>query len=182
MAIYVSLLRGINIGGHKRIKMDKLRQSFEALGFEQVRTFIQSGNVVFKAAKTSTSTLSKRIEAKILADVGFPVSVISRNAEELGSAIENNPFLKDPRIDAAKLHVTFLSAAPDPSALKKLAELTAAPDKSCCVGKELYLYLPEGVSGSELMKKPLDGVLSVVTTTRNWKTVNSLHELCQDCR
>jgi len=182
VAIYISLLRGINVGGHNRIKMDKLRQSFEALGFEQVKTFIQSGNVVFKSAKTSPSTLSRRIEAKILTDFDFSASVVSRSAEELGSAIENNPFLKEPEIDAAKLHVTFLSAVPDPSALKKLAELTVAPDKSCCIGKELYLYLPNGVSGSELMKRPLDRVLSLVTTTRNWRTVNSLHQICQDCR
>jgi len=81
MAIYISMLRGINVGGHKRIKMDQLRRSFEELAFEQVKTYIQSGNVVFKAGKISTSALSKRIEDRILKDFGFPVAVISRTSD-----------------------------------------------------------------------------------------------------
>jgi uncharacterized protein (DUF1697 family) len=182
VAIYVSLLRGINVGAHKRIKMDKLRQSFEALGFEEVKTFIQSGNVIFKTGKLSTTTLSKRIENRILDDVGFPVSVVTRTVDEMCGTIENNPFLRQRGIDLEKLHVMFLSDAPASDALKKLAELTILPDQSHCVGKEIYLYLPYGVAGSSLMKSPLDRVLSLVTTTRNWRTVNSLHKMCQDYR
>ena len=182
MAIYVSLLRGINVGGHKRIKMDKLRQSFEALGFEQVKTFIQSGNVVFKAGKLSTSALSKRIETGLLSDFGFPVSVVSRTFGELREAIENNPFVNERGVNQEKLHIMFLSDAPAPDALKKLAELTLAPDRSQCCGKEIYLYLPNGASESALMKRPLDRLLSVITTTRNWRTVNSVHQMCRDCR
>ncbi len=83
MPVYISMLRGINVGGHKRIKMDKLRASFEALGFEQVETYIQSGNAVFKTKKTSTSVLSRKIEEKILSDFGFSVSVISRSSDEM---------------------------------------------------------------------------------------------------
>lgn len=182
MAIYIAMLRGINVGGHKRIKMDQLRESFEALGFEQVKTYIQSGNVVFKAGKLSQAGLSKRIEGKILSDFGFSVSVVSRTGDEMSKTIENNPFLKERGIDQEKLHVTFLSEAPAPAALMKLQALTAAPDQSRCVGKEIYLYLPNGVSESSLMKNPLDRVLSVVTTTRNWRTVNQLSQMCQDCR
>jgi uncharacterized protein (DUF1697 family) len=100
----------------------------------------------------------------------------------MGEAIRNNPFLNQPRIDQEKLHVTFLSEAPRPSALKRLLDLAALPDQSHCFGKEIFLYLPNGVSGSSLMKTPLDRVLSVVATTRNWKTVNQLYEMCRDCR
>ena len=100
----------------------------------------------------------------------------------MSRAIANNPFLRERGIDAEKLHVTFLSEAPAASALKKLEALTAAPDQSRCLGKEVYLYLPNGVSESRLMKTPLDRLLSVVTTTRNWKTVNALHQMCLDCR
>jgi uncharacterized protein (DUF1697 family) len=182
VAVYVSMLRGINVGAHKRIKMDTLRQSFEALGFEKVKTFIQSGNVVFKTGKLSTITLSKRIEARILSDVGFPVSVVSRTVDEMCDTIENNPFVKDRGIDQEKLHVMFLSATPAPPALEKLEALTAPPDQFRCLGKEIYLYLPNGTAESKLMKSPLDRVLSVVTTTRNWRTVNSVHKMCQDCR
>src|SRR5271170_733820 len=108
MPIYISMLRGINVGGHKRIKMDQLRTSFEALGFEQVKTYIQSGNVVFKTGKVSTSRLLKRIEERILSDFGFPVSVIARTSDEMGEAIANNPFLKQRGINPERLHVTFM--------------------------------------------------------------------------
>ncbi len=182
MPIYVSMLRGINVGGHKRIKMDQLRRSFEDLGFEQVQTYIQSGNVVFKAGKLSTVKLCNKIEKQILSDFGFPVPVISRSIDEMTKTIEGNPFLSERGVDQEKLHVMFLSEAPAPAALKKLADLTAAPDQCRASGREIYFYLPNGVSQSVLMKSPVDRILSVVTTTRNWKTVNSLHQMCQDCR
>jgi uncharacterized protein (DUF1697 family) len=182
MPIYISMLRGINVGGHKRIKMDDLRKSFEALGFERVQTYIQSGNVVFKTAKLSTSALSKRIEKQILGDFGFSASVISRTADEMDKTISNNPFLKLPNIDTKTLHITFLSDAPAPAALKKLADLTVAPDQCQSLHKEIYFYLPNGVSQSVLMKAPVDRILSVVTTTRNWNTVNQLARMCAECR
>ena len=182
MPIYISMLRGINVGGHKRIKMDQLRKSFEALGFEQVKTYIQSGNVVFKAGKSSPAALSKKIEERILKDFGFPVSVMSRTADEMGEMITENPFLKQREIDPAKLHVMFLSEPPAPAALKKLAEVTVAPDQWHCSAREIYFYLPNGVSKSVLWNSPVDRILAVVTTTRNWRTVNSLQQMCQDCR
>jgi uncharacterized protein (DUF1697 family) len=182
MPIYISMLRGINVGGHKLIKMDQLRKSFEALGFEQVQTYIQSGNVVFKTGKSPTSQLSKKIEQRILSDFGFSVSVISRTADEICTAIEGNPFLKERGIDPEKLHVMFLSEAPAPPALKRLTDLTASPDQCRSFDREIYFYLPNGVSKSVLMKSPVDRILSVVTTTRNWRTVNQLHQMCQDCR
>jgi uncharacterized protein (DUF1697 family) len=182
MPTYVSMLRGINVGGNKLVKMDKLRHAVEALGFEQVKTYIQSGNVVFKGAKQSSDKVSKQIEECILKNFGFPVSVISRTLDEIAEIVENNPLLKRSSIDPEKLHVVFLSKAPSAAALKKLAEVTKLPDQSCCVGKEVYLYLPNGVSQSSLWKTPLDRVLSVNVTTRNWKTVNRLHEMCVECR
>lgn len=181
MPVYISLLRGINVGAHKRIKMDMLRASFEALGFEQVQTYIQSGNVIYNTTRLPPAVLSKRIEERILTDFGFPVSVVSRTAGEMAKAIDGNPFVKKHGIDLEKLHVMFLSDAPTAFALKQLAALTAAPDQSCCLSKEIYLYLPNGTASSSLMKSPLDRLLSVVTTTRNWRTVNALHLMCQEC-
>ena len=182
MPIYISMLRGINVGGHKRIKMDQLRRSFEALGFEQVKTYIQSGNVVFKTAKSSPAALSKKIEESILKDFGFPASVISRTADEMSKMIAENPFLKQRGIDPAKLHVMFLSEPPTPAALKELAEVTVAPDQCQCSAREIYFYLPNGVSKSVLWNSPVDRILAVVTTTRNWRTVNTLHRMCQECQ
>jgi uncharacterized protein (DUF1697 family) len=181
MPIYIAMLRGINVGGNKRIKMDDLRKSVERLGFEQVKTYIQSGNVVFKAAKTSSAGLGKKIEARIVGDFGFSASVLVRTGAELSATIAANPFLTHPGIDHEKLHVVFLSDIPATPALKKLAEFTVAPDQSKCVGKEVFLYLPNGFSASSLWKVPWEKALAVVTTTRNWKTVNAIHQMCRDC-
>lgn len=182
MAVCVAMLRGINVGGHKRIKMDQLRISFEALGFERVSTYIQSGNVVFKVAKGSPARLGKNIEERIVSDFGFSASVIVRTSAELSEIIAANPFLKQRGIDHEKLHVTFLSEIPAAPALKKLAEFTVAPDQSRCVGREIFLHLPNGFSASSLWKVPWEKALAVVTTTRNWRTVNALHQMCLDSR
>jgi|SRR6266446_5839266 len=181
MPIYISMLRGINVGGHKRVKMDQLRRSFEALGFEQVQTYIQSGNVVFKTGKSSPAALSKKIEERILKDFGFSALVISRTADEMSKMIAGNPFLKRRGIDPTRLHVMFLSEAPAAAAVKKLTEVTVAPDQCYCAAHEIYFHLPNGVSKSVLWNSPVDRILAVVTTTRNWKTVNSIHQMCQGC-
>lgn len=178
MPVCIALLRGINVGPHKRIKMERLRESFEGLGFDQVNTYIQSGNVVFKAGKTSG--LGKKIEQRLLGDFGFSVSVILRTREEMEGVIRDNPLLKEKGVDPSKLHVAFLSEAPTPAALAKVEALTLAPDRVRGLGKELYLYFPNGVSGSSLWKHPLDRALSVVTTMRNWNTVNQLGKMAQD--
>src|SRR5260370_24056588 len=121
---YVSLLRGINVAGHKIIKMEQLRKSFEALGLGDVQTYVQSGNVVFKAPKQSSEILSNKIREKIARDFGFSVSIIIQSSEEVRRAIKNNPSLKQRGIDWSKLHVTFLSTAPGNDSLKALDALT----------------------------------------------------------
>ena len=180
MPAYIAMLRGINIGPHKRIKMDRLRASFAELGFDHVQTYIQSGNVVFKAAKISTASLSQKIEQELLEDFGFSVSVILRTQEDMEKIIRGNPLLKEKGVDPSKLHVAFLSEAPTAAALAKLQALTLAPDRVRFLDKELYLYFPNGTSGSSLWKHPLDRVLSVVTTTRNWNTVNQLCAMAKE--
>jgi uncharacterized protein (DUF1697 family) len=179
--MYIAMLRGINVGPHKRIKMDRLRESFASLGFEQVQTYIQSGNVVFKGGKSSIDALCKKIENKLLADFGFPVTVILRTQGELATTIAKNPFLNERGIDLTKLHVTFLSESPQGSVMKKLEALIPLSDRSYCIGKEIYWYLPNGVSQSVLMKAPVDRILAVSTTTRNWKTTNAILQMCLDC-
>ena len=181
MPIYVALLRGINIGPHKRIKMEKLRASCEGLGFEKVRTFIQSGNVVFKAAKLTGDCISKKLAGCILTDFGFSVEVIARSKDEMVAIIDANPFVGQSGIDVKKLHVVFLSEVPAAVAVEKLVSLTTAPDKVHPAGKEIYFYFPNGVSGSSLWKHPLDRVMSVPVTMRNWNTVNALYQMAVEC-
>ena len=178
MPIYIALLRGINVGPHKRMKMEKLVASCAACGLAEAKTYIQSGNLVLRSPKISTETLSRKIEKQILADFGFAVDVICRTKDELGSIIQNNSLLQ-PRVDPGKLHVAFLSEIPAPAAVKKLQELTKPPDRVQVAGKQTYFYFPNGVSGSSLWKHPLDKALEVSATMRNWNTVNKLFAMAE---
>jgi uncharacterized protein (DUF1697 family) len=177
MPTYVAMLRGINVGGQKKIKMDRLREAFEALGFEQVKTYVQSGNVIFTAKSGSPLLLSKKVEEQILKDFGFPVSVILRTSHEMGQTIRNNPFMKEKGIDLSKLHVTFLASCPDKAVVQKLDALVAGPDQFRYSGKEVYLYCPDGYGRTKLSNNALERVLSVGATTRNWRTANELFAL-----
>ncbi len=174
---YVALLRGINLGGHKIVKMDQLRRAFQGLGFDDVKTYIQSGNVVFKGRAQAPENLVKRIERKVLRRFGFPVPVVVKTAAEIGEVIKNNPLLKEKGIDLSKLHVTFLSRAPEKGALKMLDAIAAAPDQFRCSGAAVYLYCPNGYHETRVSNNVLEKTLKVGTTTRNWKTVNQLYQM-----
>jgi len=180
MPTYIALLRGINVGPHKRTKMEKLRSACEGLGFENVTTYIQSGNIVFRAAKLSDAALAKKLGDCIARDFGFPAAVITRTQEEMGEIIANNPLLKEKNIEQSKLHVVFLSGKPTPESLHKLQALTVAPDRVRNLDREIYFYFPNGVSRSSLWKHPLDKVLTVTSTMRNWNTVNKLYEMARE--
>jgi uncharacterized protein (DUF1697 family) len=180
MPVYIAMVRGINIGPHKRMKMEKLRASCEGLGFATVKTYIQSGNVIFSATKLSSGALSKKMGECIVRDFGFSADVISRTREEMKRIIDGNPFRKERGIDTSKLHVAFLSESAPAAALKKLQELTLAPDRTHSSGKEIYFYFPNGVSGSSLWRHPLDRVLSLPVTMRNWKTVTTLYQMAME--
>ena len=182
MPVYISLLRGINVGAHKRMKMEKLRASCATLGFGQVATYIQSGNLIFKGAKLSPSAVSKKIEKQIECDFGFHADVITRTAQELKKVIDSNPLLREPGTDESKLHVVFLPGAPSAEGVKNLESLTLAPDRVRVAGSEIYFYFPNGVSGSSLWKHNLDRVLGISGTMRNWNTVNKLLEMAGKCK
>jgi len=173
----IALLRGINVGGHKIIRMDALRKSCEALGLESVQTYLQSGNVIFKAPQQSPEVLARTLERKILRSFGFPVVVILRSPEEMNRVINHNPFLKAKGTDASRLHVAFLSRAPEKAALNALEAFPAAPEQFQASGKEIYLHYPNGAGKAKLSNNALERVLSVSATTRNWNTVNKLCEM-----
>jgi len=177
LSVYVALLRGINVGGAKTVKMEKLRDTFEKLGFGGVRTYVNSGNVVFESAPTDTGVLSKKIADKISVDFGFSVRVFVRSSDELQSVVEKNPFLKEKRIDESRLHVTFLTEQPSKATLARLDSLGADPDRYSSNGREIYLYCPNGYGRSKLSNNALEKALSLTATTRNWKTVNTVASL-----
>jgi uncharacterized protein (DUF1697 family) len=174
---YLAFLRGINVGGHHRVEMARLRSAFEALGFEKVRTLIQSGNVIFNAPKTPELTLCRRVEAKLSAEFGFPIPVIVRTVDEINKVVNSNPFLKQKGVDISRLHVVFLVDLPNPDALTKFESLASASEQVRCIGRELYLYLPNGFGKTKLTPNVFHKSLSVSATSRNWNTTKKLCEL-----
>jgi uncharacterized protein (DUF1697 family) len=175
--IYISLLRGINVSGQKKIQMKDLKFLYESLNFEEVATYIQSGNVIFSSSETDASELAKRIENAINKKFGYEVFVILRSRDELEQAIENNPFIKRKDIDTSKLYVTFLKKLPADSKKDDFVRIKKDSEEYDLVRKELYLYLPEGYGRTKLTNTYIERKLKVNATTRNWRTVNKLLEM-----
>ena len=176
MATYISLLRGINVGG-KVLAMSGLRKLCEDLGFKSVQTYIQSGNVLFEASDKSTAALSKLIESQISRQFGMTVSVITLTTSELSAIIKGSPFVKEKGIDQARLHITLLFAKPTKEGLAKLAAIPAAKDRNYVKGTTIYLYCPDGYGRSKLANPQLERALGVTCTTRNWNTMKRLYEM-----
>jgi uncharacterized protein (DUF1697 family) len=178
MPTYISLLRGINLLGHKRVEMARLREMFEGMGFEQVRTYINSGNVVFKAGRSATSELSRSIEARMQSEFGFSALVISRTAQELGRAIQGNPFVKESRSAPSQVFIGFLAQAAKADAVEKLRARATKAERVHCCSKEIYAYYVGGMGKARLLTHGVvERVLGVSTTMRNWNTVSRLYEM-----
>jgi uncharacterized protein (DUF1697 family) len=172
---YVALLRGINLGARNKVAMADLRALFEALGAEDVSTYVQSGNVVFTSCAGATE-LTGRIEQRIRADLGLDVKVLVRTQSELAKVAAGNPFGGGDR-DVTKLHVTFLAEKPDRPRVRGLDQDLAAPDELRVVGREVYLHCPNGYGRSKLTNAFFEKTFGVPATTRNWRTVSKLAEL-----
>jgi uncharacterized protein (DUF1697 family) len=173
---YAALIRGINVGGRAKVKMDDLRNVFAALGHGDITTYIQSGNVVFSTAPRSAPKVAAAIEDRIREDLGLGVTVLLRTDQELGDVIAANPFLAG-GADPARLHATFLVDTPAPERLDHVAVPDSGPDEFAIVGREVYLHCPEGYGRTKLNNTLWERRLGVAATTRNWNTVVKLHEL-----
>lgn len=176
-ATYIFLIRGINVSGHKIVKMDALRKSFEKMKFDAVRTYVQSGNVVAKAPKQSNAALEAKVKKQILKDFGYDVSVIVRSAAEIDEIVRANPFLKESGLDPSFLHVTFLSSAAEAPGLASLKKILGHPDRCLCAGPHVYVYCPGGYGQTKFNNNAVEKALSRNATTRNWNTVNKLREM-----
>lgn len=178
MTICISILRGINVSGQKKILMNDLVRLYQKLGFIGIRTYIQSGNVVFKCPdKIPSSKVPGLIKEEILRQYKFEVPVIIRTSEEMNETVRNNPFLKDKDINPEKLHVTFLSGLPGKEKLAALEKIDPSRDKFIVKGKEVYLHCPVSYGETKLSNSFFEKSLGVTATTRNWKTVNKLAEM-----
>lgn len=176
---YIAILRGINVSGAKPIKMDALRNTFQKQGFENVATYIQSGNMVFTAAEKETTKLASKIAESIKTDFGFDVPVIVLSAAELQTITENNP-LNDGIKDEAFLHVTFLAEKPAAINFNDIEAKKQGEEEIVISEMAVYLFCPHGYGKTKLTNTFLESKLKVSATTRNWKTCGELLRIAEE--
>jgi uncharacterized protein (DUF1697 family) len=181
MSTLVALLRGINVGGKAIVPMAELKSLLASMGFEDVTTYIQSGNVVFRSSSGDAQSLAPAIEERIAETFGLRPTVLIRTPAELTDIAESNPFLAGGS-DPSKLHVVFLSGPPAAAAVERLDSARSPPDEFSVRGREIYLHLPNGMGRSKLTIDYFEKRLGVRATARNWKTVTKLVDLTQNRR
>ena len=172
------MLRGVNLG-KRRIKMDALRDVYESLGLENPQTYVQSGNVVFRTKERNLDRVRLRIEDAIERTFGFQSDTVLRTTAELRGAIARNPFANRRGIEPGKLLVIFLAADPGAEARKKILEIKADPEEMFLVGRELYIYYPNGQARPKLNMAQVYRALKTEWTGRNWNTVTKLLEMAE---
>ena len=171
----IALLRGINLGGRRRIAMADLRYVVEARGYGDVRTHLQSGNVVL-STDAPPAAVERDLEHAIREALRVDTRVLVRTRDELAGIVARNP-LADVADDPRRYQVNFLAEEPDPRRVDELAAQALGPERFAIDGRELYAWHPNGVQRSVLAKFVADGRLGVVATARNWSTVTRLLEL-----
>ena len=174
----IAILRGINVGGKRKILMQDLREMFTKLGFTDICTYIQSGNVVFSGIQEKDEpVLEQKIEKAILETFQFEVPVIVRSEDEWNEVVNGNPFLINTNTEIEKLYVSFLQKCPETTELEAMKKNDYSPEKYEIIGKNIFGYFPKNYSKSKLSNQLFEKKLKVTATTRNWKTVLKLQEL-----
>jgi uncharacterized protein (DUF1697 family) len=169
MPTHIALLRGINVGGKGMVAMPGLATAFEGAGATDVRTYIQSGNVVFTHRERTEAKLVDALERATADYAGFDVPVVLRTTAQMRAVVEKNPY---PHASGTTLHVMFYAAKVDAAALRALGLERFAPEEATAVGRDLYLHLPNGIGRAKL--PPVLAKLKVPGTARNWNTVTKL--------
>lgn len=176
MHTYIALLRGINVGGKNSLPMKDLKSILEILGASNVKTYIQSGNVVFQSAlKDDISSFSKRLGIEIRERHGFEPQILVIGLAEVETAMMNNPF-PEAESEPSSLHLGFLASAPENPDLEKLESLKKESERFCLIDNIFYLHAPEGVGRSKIAASS-EKLLGVPMTDRNWNTVCKLKEM-----
>ena len=179
MKTYIAILRGINVSGQKKIKMADLKSLMEELNFGNVRTYIQSGNVVFECDECPAKELEKSIEEKIAGHYGFQVPTMVKTPDELEYVLHHNPFFNDPDKDPKRFYVTFLDEVPAPELVEKLKGIDYHPEAYVLDGKNIYFFSPAAYGRAKMNNNFFENKLKVAATTRNWNTVMKLVEMAK---
>ena len=175
---YLALLRGINVGGKNKLPMKDLADMFIAAGCNDVRTYIQSGNVIFRSDADPAAVIPSQISAHIAERYGYRVPLVLRSIEQLRDVVRNSPYLPAGAPEEA-LHVMFLADLPLPSRVDNLDPQRSPPDQFVIRGQEIYLHLPNGMAETKLSNAYFDSKLATTSTARNWRTVTKLLELME---
>ena len=170
------MLRGVNVAGHKRLKMSELAELYTSLGFVNIRTYIQSGNVVFSHTQKDESDLAHRIHGAMKTKLGLDVTVFLRTPEDLDRVVKKNPFIDN---DHNRMHITFLYARPIRVPRDEIDAVAAEGEKFSILGREVCLFLPNGQGKTKLSNGFFEKIFKVPATTRNWNTVLALLELAK---
>ena len=179
MTVIISMLRGVNVGGHNKIKMEALRALYESLKLRDAQTYVQSGNVIFRSDEQDIARLTKRIEEGIEGKFGFRPDVILRTAAEMRDVVERNPFAKRRGIEPGKLLVSFLGSDPGEEAREKVRQMKCDPEEMRIEGREIYIYFPNGMGRSKLPWAGLGKMLKTPATGRNWNSVTKMMEMAE---
>lgn len=171
---YISFLRGINVSGQKMINMKELKVLYEKIGFKNVTTYIQSGNVVFQSEIKDSKKISSEIEKNIFKKYKFEVPVIIRTYDELKLIRDSNPFLKEKNINIDKLYVAMLSEFPSQLYIDKLNTFDFSPDRFILSGREVYICVENGFGRTKINNNFFENKLKLTATTRNVKTISEL--------
>lgn len=176
MQTYISLLRGINVAGQKKIKMAELRLMYEKLGFESVRTYIQSGNVIFKTRKMALDRLEARIKSAIAETFGFDVPILVLQHETLQNMVDENPY-KDRTVDPKFIYFTLLKNVPESERVQVVEAMNFPDEEFAISNRVVYLCVPNGYGRTKLSNNFFENKLKVQATTRNLKSIRKLLEL-----
>lgn len=177
MPTFISLLRGINVSGQRKIRMADLKDAYEGLGLTNVNTYLQSGNVVFDGKIRSASKVIEMLERKIQSDFDYDVTVMLRTPGDLERIIKSNPFSAQARNDPSKVHVTFLASRPSTGMVKSVEVVDACGDEFSVGPQEILLHCPNGYGKTKLNNAFFERKLKVPATTRNWNTVMALYDM-----
>lgn len=177
MPIIIALLRGINIGGHKRVKMADLRALCQTIGLRDARTVLQSGNIVFHSGDSHLPGHQQRLEAAIHAQFGFEAQVILRDASAFQQAIDRHPFSAPQLSEPGKCAIVFLSASPDAAALDSLRQNNSGPEIIQAARDTLYIHYSQGMARSKLSNQRIERALKLSASARNWNTCQRISKL-----
>jgi len=174
----IVLLRGVNLGPRNRIAMPELRKLLEAAGFADVRTYVQSGNIVLSTRRKPEGTATA-CERLIEAELGLEIPAVVRTRDELAEVVRRNP-LGDVADNPKRYQVSFLDGEPDPKAIEKLAAAAAGDERVEAIGREIYAWHPDGIARSKMWAALAGKGLGVKATARNWTTVTALLEMAEE--